>query len=93
MTTQDLKNNKAEIIAKYKSLGGIDSMLSEFMGTLLQAVEFGLNETEDAILLVDQFYNTRYAGVAQKQNLRETMGAIAERNGGRYNTIGQFQKY
>ncbi len=94
MTTQDLKNSKSEIIAKFYELGGIQSMLSEFMTTLLQAVEFGLNNSEDCIELVEQFYNSRYAGIAAKQSLRETMGAINERNGGNghYGNNGKWSK-
>lgn len=93
MTIQDLKTSKTQIIARFYELGGIQSMLNEFMCTMLQAVEFGLNNSEDCIELVDQFYNSRYAGVAIKQNLRETIGAIEERNGGRYNAIGKFNKF
>lgn len=79
MTTQDLKNNETAIIAKYYELTGIESMLKEFIVTLNQAVDFGLNETEDYLELVSQFFNARYEGKKQKVTLADSLAKFADR--------------
>lgn len=80
MTKQDLKNSQAEVTAKYDELGGIESMLPEFMATLNEAIDFELNESDEPLELVSQFFNDRYQGVKQKITLADSLAKIAERN-------------
>lgn len=75
MTLQNLKDNRDQIIAKYYELDGLETMLNEFMTTLKQAVEFGLNESEDTMELVQQFFSDRYKGKKEKTSIADVVSA------------------
>ena len=60
MTLQDLKNHRESII-EFASDKGLD--LKEFMNSLAEAVEFGLNESEDVMEFV---YNYWYYTLAPR---------------------------
>jgi hypothetical protein len=83
MTTTDLKNAAAEIEAKFFELGGKKEFFSEFLLTLGQSVEFGLNAewVTTPLDLVSQWFNGRYAGEKQKTKLADVVSAIHEREG------------
>lgn len=80
MTIENLKDNKQQIIAKYYELGGTESMLVEFMTTLKQAIEFGLNNTDDCLELVMQFFTERYTGKKVKTSIADVVCSYKERN-------------
>lgn len=80
MTIENLKDNKQQIIARFYELGGIESMLVEFMITLKQAVEFGLNNTDDYLELVMQFFTERYTGKKVKTSIADVLSSYKERN-------------
>jgi len=53
MTTQDLKNNRNEIIERIKEIGN-ESMIKEIMTGMVRVIEAEMNETDDCIELVDE---------------------------------------
>jgi hypothetical protein len=57
MTTQDLKNNRDQILETMEFLGVHLSMKRRFMQTMVNFVEHGLNESEDVERLVYQIFH------------------------------------
>lgn len=53
MTTQDLKNNRNEIIARINEIAN-PSKTSEIMTAMVNIVEGGMNEADDCVELVDE---------------------------------------
>lgn len=78
MEIQDLKNNRNEIIefATEKNLE-----LKDFMKNLVEAVEFGLNETEDVMEFVYDFWYYTYASRSRKTNKSAELFAESEFKG------------
>ena len=90
MTLQDLKDNKTQIIAKYYELGGIESMLKEFMLSLAGCLEFQDEDNHDVLCYVSEIFNPRFTGKPVKKNLRDIMSGIAlqhEDKGEKWNPI------
>jgi len=56
MTTQDLKNNRVTILKKMNELGVHEKMVKEFMASMVDFTECGMNESEDVIDLVYQIF-------------------------------------
>ncbi|HET8838491.1 MAG TPA: hypothetical protein VFM82_05790, partial [Flavobacteriaceae bacterium] len=54
MTTQDLKNNREEILKQMDFVGVHPSMRKEFMKTMVDFAEMGINETEDVCDFVNE---------------------------------------
>ena len=63
MTIQDLKNHREEIIA-FANDKGLD--LKKFMNHLVEAVNFGLNETEDVMEFVYHTWDYTFATRSRK---------------------------
>lgn len=53
MTTQDLKNNRNEIIARINEIAD-NSKMGEIMTAMVNLINGGMNEATDAIELVDE---------------------------------------
>lgn len=83
MTTQDLKNNRNEIISRINEIADTTKMV-EIMKAMLNLVEGGMNEANEPVALVDEVVEL----LGYKKEVKNTLWGA----GCKYSTQSEYQR-